>query len=324
MNVSNYYFIIIACLLFNCNHAIKTTYEEKNGFQNAYAITNDTITVVFNKKGGEMTSIKKNGVEYLWQKDSLLWNEQSPILFPIVGKLKDDQYTYNEDRYEMKFHGFGRKENFTILEQKDNTITFQLKSNDNIKAQYPFDFDLRLSYTIKRNTLKVSYNVINLSSTKNMYFSIGAHPGFNCPLEVSHKKNEYQLVFDNTSKPESFDKTGGLFNNLKTQYFEEPGILKIQDTTFNRGALVFNPNPFSKATLVHQPSGKAYLTMSFKDFPFLGIWSARNKNAPFICIEPWYGMADFQSHDKDLTKKEGIQKLNANETFTSSYQIQIH
>ena len=172
--------------------------------------------------------------------------------------------------------------------------------------------------------LNVEYLVKNPSRKEDLYFSIGAHPGFNCPLENNHKRNEYQLVFDTKAKPISHDKKGGLFNGNFTQYFEEEGVLKITDTTFNKGALVFKPNPFSKATLVHKSTGKTYLSLSFKGFPYLGIWSARKANTTFVCIEPWYGLADYASHDKELTKKEGIQRLEANSIFKASYQIEIH
>ena len=319
--LSLFFLLLIIC---SCNQTNKKTINDNKLKSEIFTVSNDTLLVSIKSFGAELSSIQHNKKEYLWQGDSTYWHEQSPLLFPIVGKLKDDNYTYNGKTYNMKFHGFARKQQFQVLEKTKKSISFQLEDNEQTQQVYPFDFDLHVKYTLKNNILNVEYLVKNPSTTEDLYFSIGAHPGFKCPLENNQERNEYQLVFDTNAKPLSHDKKGGLFNRDITQYFQEEGVLKLTDTTFNRGALVFKTNPFAKATLVHKSTGKAYLSVSFKGFPYLGIWSARNANAPFVCIEPWYGLADYDSYDKELTKKEGVQKLEANSTFKASYQIEIH
>lgn len=322
MNNKHLLFILSFICLLSCNEQQKST--NASTLPERFTINNDTLEVSINLLGAELSSIKSNNKEYLWQGDKAYWHEQSPILFPIVGKLKNDKYYYNGIEYNMKFHGFARKEQFSVVNKDNRSITLSLKTNKSIKEQYPFNFELQIRYTIKNNSLEVAYNVINLSKIEPMYFSIGAHPGFICPIEKTHKRNEYELVFDKKVSPNSLDKSGGLFNDRQTQYFKEEGVLKLTDTTFNKGALVFKPNPFNKATLVHKPTGKSYLSVTFKGFPYLGIWSARKPDTPFVCIEPWYGLADFASHNKDLIQKEGIQSLASNSIFKASYRIQIY
>jgi len=290
-------------------------------------IYNNFLKVDIKSKGAELSSIKQSEKEYLWQGDTAIWKHQSPILFPIVGRLVDHEYSYKDKTYPMNFHGFAWKNTFQVIEKSTTSVTFQLTSSKELKEIYPFDFILCVKYTLKNSSLEVEYEVRNPSKTEDLYFSIGAHPAFNCPMEANQKRNEFQLVFDTDAMPKSQDKASGLFIDEFTQYFENPGILKIKDTTFNKGALVFNPNPFSKVTLIHEPSQTKYLSLEFANFPFLGIWSAKNKNgivAPFVCIEPWYGIADKTNHNKDYITKEGIIKLGTNNTFNCKYTVEIY
>lgn len=320
----NLYLVFILVFLCGCNN--KTSKITENLNSEMHSISNDTLTVSVKTKGAELTSIRHNEKEYLWQGNPEFWKHQSPVLFPIVGRLVDHEYIYQDKTYPMNFHGFAWKNNFKLIEKSSNSLTFELTSSDELKEIYPFDFILHIKYTLKGKSLNVEYEVKNLSKKEGLYFSIGAHPAFNCPIEADHKREDYQLVFDTDAMPKSQDKKSGLFINKYTQYFEEPGILKLQDTTFNNGALVFNPNPFNKATLIHEPSQTKYLSMTFKNFPYLGIWSAKNNNekiAPLVCIEPWYGVADFENHDKHIIKKTGINNLEPNDVFNCSFTIEI-
>ncbi len=328
------HFIILAIVTFSisCISNEKKTYPVHNppnskiDTVSIYTISNMDLIVAIKSKGAELSSIKSGFKEYLWQGDEAFWKEQSPILFPIVGRLVDHEFVYRNKTYPMKFHGFAWKSDFKIIEKSSRSITFELTSSKEQKGFYPFDFNLQIKYTLKGKTLDVAYKVENPSKTEGLYFSIGAHPAFNCPMEKDQKRNDYQLVFDVDSMPKSQDKESGLYINRYTQYFKKPGVLELQDSIFNRGALVFKNNPFSKATLIHKPTEKKYLSMQFKNFPYLGIWSMTNKNdaiTPFVCIEPWYGVADAKSHNKDFTQKEGIIKLQPNKTFNCNYTIQI-
>jgi galactose mutarotase-like enzyme len=323
--------VLVVPVILSCRSDVKNPdiFNDINGdlqSKELSTIYNNFLKVDIKSKGAELSSLRHNGKEYLWQGDTAFWKHQSPILFPIVGRLVDHEFIYKGKTYPMKFHGFAWKNNFKVIEKSSNSITFELTSSDKIKETYPFDFILHVKYILKNKSLQVEYTISNTSNTDDLYFSLGSHPAFNCPVENGHKRDEYQLVFDVDSMPKSQDKAGGLFIDQYTQYFKKPGVLKLQDTTFNKGALVFNPNPFSKVTLVHKPSQTEYLSVFFKNHPYLGIWSAKNKNnkvTPFVCIEPWYGVADKASHNKDYTQKEGVMKLTPNDIFNCSFRIEI-
>ena len=321
--------LFILCLfVLGCNFSKvkKEVIEKEQVLIEKYSISNDTLEISIKSKRAELAGIKLDSLEYLWQGDSTYWKHQAPILFPIIGRLVDHEYAYKGKIYPMNFHGFAWTTNFKMIDKSSNSIIFELTSSEKIKEIYPFDFSLLVKYSLKNRALNVEYKVRNLSKTSDLLFSIGAHPAFNCPVEEGQKRSDYQIVFDVDAMPKSQDKESGLFIDQYTQYFKNPGILKLQDTTFNKGALVFNPNPFSKATLMHQPTKKEYLSVTFDNFPYLGIWSTKNndnKIAPFVCIEPWYGVADKASHNKELTQKEGIIKLIPNGIFTCSFTIEI-
>lgn len=320
--------IVLFLVCMSCNFSKEQKISELKTDQNSksYTISNDTLEVSIKSKGAELSSIKSDSMEYLWQGDSTYWKHQAPILFPIIGRLVDHEFIYQGKTYPMNFHGFAWKNNFRVIAKSSSSITFELTSSEKIKEIYPFDFILLVKYTLKDRALNVEYKVENPSKSNELYFSLGSHPAFNCPMEKNQNRSDYQLVFDVDAMPKSHDKESGLFIDQYTQYFKNPGILQLQDSTFNKGALVFNPNPFSKATLIHEPSQKEYFSLIFKNYPYLGIWSAKNEDnkiAPFVCIEPWYGLADKASHNKDYARKEGIMKLTPNEIFNCSITIEI-
>lgn len=318
--------LLLIIILIGCKKSISKENNNKleQKTEGVYQISNDTLQVSIKSFGAELTSIQHNSREYIWQGNPDFWKHQSPTLFPIVGRLVNHEYQLNGKTYKMNFHGFAWKRNFKLTEKTKKSITLELSSTKKIKKQYPYNFILKIKYTVKGNKLVVNYNVINPSIEEELFFSIGGHPAFNIPLEEGQKRNDYQLVFDTDAMPKSRNKDGGLFIDSYTQFFEEPGILKIQDTTFNSGALVFNPNPFSKTSLVYKPTNNKFFTLDFKDFPYLGIWSANKPNAPFVCVEPWYGVAESIHHNQEFTSKEGIQKLKPKQEFNATYSIIIH
>lgn len=325
MKQSIIFSICIFTLFMSCNSAKQKTeivtskpYEEMA----VHTIGNKNLKVSIKTKGAELTSIKADATEYLWQGNPEFWNRQSPILFPIVGRLKDHEYTFDGKTYKLPQHGFARDYDFTVVNKTNQSITFEQTASKASKAIYPFDFVLQITYTINGKSLDVDYLVKNPSASDELYFSIGAHPAFNCPIEKGQKRSEYQLVFNTDDMPKTQDKIDGLYIDQWTQYFTEPGILELPDTVFDEGSLTFNSNPFSKVTLVYKPTNKKYLSVTCKDFPYLGIWSSKN-NSPFVCIEPWFGIADHTNHNKDYKQKEGVIKLEANETFKSRYTIEI-
>lgn len=293
---------------------------ENNKF---YTLENNFLKATFKTSGAELTSLICNDIEYIWDADPKHWNRHTPVLFPFVGAEKDNSYLYKGIEYKIGQHGFARDQSFSVINYNSSEIIFELTESNESKKIYPFNFILQIKYTLNHKNLTTEYIVKNPSSTEIMYFSIGAHPAFKCPFNPEHTREEYNIVFDTESSPKSqLLKNGLRTNDYFTVFNTQKGVLNLPKNIFDKDALVFNPNPFSKATFVHKESNKEFMSVIFKGFPYLGIWS-KSKDSPFICIEPWHGIADHVNHNKELTKKEGIIKLETCKTFSCEYVISI-
>ena len=286
-----------------------------------YKISNNFISAVIKDFGAQLCSLKRNGVniEYIWQADEKYWPRHSPILFPIVGKLIDDEYIYDNKTYKMSQHGFARDNIFTLFEKKKNYLCFKLEQNKQTLEQYPFNFELYLSYQLIENSLKIGYKVIN-KDDKTMPFSIGAHPAFNWPLSNERKNDSYFKFYD-TEELERFPLTKDGISGKKEFLPLFDGKLNINKKVFKNDALVIE-NLKEKTILFANNINDKFIRVEFDDFPYLGLWS-KPSGAPFICIEPWHGIADFIGHNKKLEDKKGIKFLKKNEVFLTSYIISI-
>ncbi|GGD47054.1 LACX protein [Malaciobacter pacificus] len=281
-----------------------------------YIIKNDYIQATINSYGAQLNSLKKidESLDYIWCADEKYWNRSSPILFPIVGKLKDNEYIYNNKTYKMNQHGFARDKEFEIAKLSDLEIKFRLSYDESTLKIYPFKFELYLSYKLEDNRLIISYEVINKDDDL-MYFSIGAHPAFNWPLE-DERKDECYLELDKKIASRFFLEDG-LLSNFSEMNSEK---IYLSDELFSKDALVFK-NEF-KEVVYKNTQNDRFVKINFKDFPYLGIWS-KPTGAPFLCIEPWHGVADNINHNKDIKLKEGVITLKAQEVFRSTYSIEI-
>jgi len=287
-----------------------------------YKLSNDKLSISLKTYGAELSSIRKNNLEYLWQADAQFWGRHAPILFPIVGRLLDDEYVYKGQKYTLGQHGFARDRVFEVKVVTKERITFELVADDELRKIYPFDFVLQVKYTLVDSSIKVEYFVQNPSEHKDLLFSIGAHPAFNCPVEKGQRRDEYYLQFDMETAPVAYLAENAYYNGETVSVMSKEGILHLSDTIFDRGSLTFRPNSFAQATLIHQPSGKEYVRMSFHNYPYLAIWSKVNLS-PFVCIEPWHGVADHVDHNKELSQKTGIIRLAPKQLFMCDYTIEI-
>jgi len=288
-----------------------------------HVLENEYLTVRFKTEGAELTSVKdkKSGQEYIWQADPTVWSRHAPVLFPIVGRLKNDQYRLNGDTYSMKQHGFARDQDFSVLDQTKTQITFGLTASPTTQEQYPFNFVLDIRYTLRERTLEVFYQVINRDQVV-MPFSIGAHPAFYCPAQQNQRLQEYHLAF---KKPETLDRhllNDGLRTGETKRMLTDEKVLPLHQQLFEADAIIFKNSASDQVSIVRQSDGKPIVTVQFAGFPYLGIW--QKVGADFYCIEPWYGLADATEASGDLTTKEGIQKLSSNEQFEAVHQIIFH
>ncbi len=274
------------------------------------------------EKGAELTSITNlsTQTEYLWQADPTFWGRKAPVLFPIVGLLNNNHFTYQGRSYDMKQHGFARDMNFEVLKETDNSIRFALRSKGKTTKQFPFHFALQIEYTLVEKTLTVTYRVIN-PFLEDLYFSIGGHPGFNCPIQEGEKRSDYQLVFNEKETTSTQLIVDGLRNGETQTVLDNENTIALTDELFDNDALILSNLKSNTVSL--QKGDTKFWTFDFSGFPYLGIWS-KNRKSPFVCIEPWFGIADKVGQDPDFTKKEGVIKLKPSEVFECSYTIEFH
>ncbi len=281
-------------------------------------LASDKLTVSINSFGAEISSVKdKNNIEFIWQADKNVWARHAPVLFPIVGKLKGDQYFFEGKTYSLPQHGFARDMEFELVSKSHDSCAFTLASNEETKQKYPFDFTFDIKYELKENTLTVSYMVKN-PSDKIMYFSVGAHPAFNCPLLPGEKFEDYYLQFE-SCRPLCTVLTNGLLNTSLKQPNVKNNKLPLTADLFDNDALVFENNQVNVMSLCSSESGHK-ITMNCTGWPFFGIWSKKG-NTQFVCLEPWYGIADHVDSDHDLTAKKGILPLAPETEFNCSYSV---
>ena len=287
-----------------------------------YEIKNEHIKAKIKSFGAELNSLQKidEDLEYMWQGDSKYWNRHSPILFPIVGRLKNDSYTYQNQKYNMTQHGFARDKEFEVIKNEVDFIEFRLKSDEKTLEIYPFSFELYLSYKLEKNSLIVSYKVINKSDDK-MLFSIGAHPAFNWTLKEDEKKENYFLEFENIKETKRYflNDKGLVYDSVDLKIIDNK--IALNEELFKNDALVFEDLNIKTLTLKNSIN-ENYIKLNFENFPYLGIWS-KPTGAPFICIEPWFGVADDENSNQNFEDKKGIITLQKDEIFSCFYSIEI-
>lgn len=287
-----------------------------------FQISNDKITVQVDSMGAELKSLKEVAAdrEYMWNADPKYWKRTSPVLFPLVGGVREGVYRLDGQEYPMGQHGLARDMEFKLKSQVAHEIWFTLESDEDTLKRYPYPFVLELGYELADMTVIVKWRVKN-PAKDTMYFSIGGHPAFLCPIEEGTKQSDYKIRFDTGEKVVSSCLEDGLVSGQKITYELKDGILPVTEHLFDGDALVIEHDQAHSVALV-TPDGREYLTVTF-DAPLFGIWSPPKKQAPFICIEPWYGRCDAADYTGDWREREWVQTLGAGETFAADYKITI-
>lgn len=287
-----------------------------------FTIEDQQLRISIQPKGAELQSIfhKGHNTEYMWNGDPAIWAKHSPLLFPIVGTLKDNTYFYNGKAYELSRHGFARDREFAVETQSADAITFVLRSDEASLKVFPFGFELRVSYRIQGGALTTTYAVTNPDSTP-LYFSVGGHPAFKVPLAPNTTYTDYYLEFEQSEQaprwPISKD---GLIESEPIPLLNGARKLPLTKELFAKDALVFKGLHSTSVSLKSQRTERG-LTMRFPGFPFLGIWAA--PGADFVCIEPWCGIADPVDSNQQWTEKEGINRLEGGASFERSWTLSV-
>ena len=299
---------------------------QKNIEQEQIKMENDQIEVIVNYHGAELRSLKKKATEqeYLWNADAKYWGRTSPVLFPFVGGVKNKVYRHEGKEYPMNQHGFARDMEFSLVSQSADEVWFALEDTEETYKVYPFHFHLEIGYRLEDASVSVMWKVKNINNTQ-MHFAIGAHPAFFCPLHEGEKQSEYYLGFRDGlgNAPEALVNTvfgeGGVVTTQKKEYKLADGCLSIDEHLFDGDALVIEDHQIQRVTLM-DPQKKEYLAVEF-DAPLAGIWSPPKKQAPFVCIEPWYGRCDSEIFDGELKDRDWENTLAAGAEFEASYKI---
>lgn len=287
-----------------------------------YRIENQILSVSVSTKGAELQGIRHmgNGLDYLWNGDEKFWGKKSPVLFPVVGGLKNNQYQFNDKSYVLTRHGFARDREFTVTRQEGDTLTFTLTSDESTLTLFPFSFKFSITYSLMGNRLITTYQVEN-TGTETMYFSLGGHPAFKVPLTGNTNFEDYYLAFNMAETSGCWPLSAeGLIEKKSLPFFQNTNLLPLKKSLFYQDALVFKDLRSTSVSLKSQkiPHG---LTLHFEGFPFFGIWNA--KNADFVCLEPWCGIADSVDTSGKLITKEGINSMKPGEKFTRNWQVEV-
>ena len=289
-----------------------------------YVLQNNEITVEIDSLGAEIKSLKRNadGREYMWHGDPAYWGRTSPVLFPFVGAVRDQKYRHNGNEYAMGQHGFARDMEFVLSSQTEEEIFFSLESCEETLKKYPFSFCLQIGYRLQGSSVKVLWKVEN-TGKEEMYFSIGAHPAFLCPLHGEADKKGYGLRFHAlTSELHHHGNTPAGLAVMEDEVLPlEQGEVKFTEGFFDKCTYMVEGKQTDAVSLLDR-NGKAYVTVCF-DTPLFAIWSPEKKNAPFVCIEPWYGRCDALGFDGELKDRDYENALAAGEVFEAEYEICI-
>lgn len=285
-----------------------------------FTLESASLRVDVISKGAELQSLynKDQQLEYLWQGDPAFWGKRSPVLFPIVGTLKENRFNYKEQSYSLNRHGFAREMDFELSEQTPDKLVFALTDSAKTKEAFPFSFRFEVEYRLAGSVLSVTYRVKN-PSDETIWFSVGAHPAFRVPLAADTNYEDYFLEFE---KPETVGRwlivEGGLIGKGTEPLLNNERRLSLTRELFARDAVVLKGLHSEKMRLGCMKNNLGF-EFSYPGFPFMGIWAA--PGADFVCIEPWCGIADSIDASGKIEEKEGIENVSAGGIFERTWSV---
>lgn len=286
-------------------------------------LQNDQLSILVSEKGAELQSIKgADGKEYLWQADPKYWPRHSPILFPIVCSVNNETYRVDGHEYHLPRHGFARDAEFKLITQNERKATFALESSEDTKKVYPYDFTLSISYVLDGNRIGVIWHVHN-TDTREIHFQIGGHPAFNIPNMKDGESQHGRIRLDNQEPMDALHSYGdGSHAMDEVPFIEaEDGIMEFSDNTWRNDSIKIHKCQLHRAELLNK-AGKPEVTVEFRT-PVVAFWSPYDKQAPFVCIEPWYGIGDPRDFNGEFKEKPLMNHLQPGASFMSKYDIII-
>lgn len=284
-------------------------------------LANKYLSAQLHLKGAELKSLIElsTGTEYIWQSDPAFWTGAAPILFPIIGGLKDNTYYFEGKPYHIPSHGFVRNKEWKVVETNATKAIFSTKSDTETKMMYPWDFELKAIYELVDHSIKISYEVLN-KSVIGMYFSIGSHPAFNLPFAGGYIEH-YYVEFSEVEYLDRYFFKNGLHLNETEAIFDNCKQIYCKRNLFDRGPIIFK-NPKSRAFTLRSSQRSKHIKVFTDNISHMALWAA--PQAPFICIEPWLGIPDNIDTNQNFATKEGILHLDSEKIFETSYRISIN
>ena len=289
-----------------------------------HVLKNDILTVQVKEHGAELASIRKGSTEYLRKADPAFWGRHSPVLFPIVGSVWDKKYRVDGKEYELGQHGFARDMDFTLVSGSESEVRYRLESDEDTLGKYPWPFVLEIAYRLHGNRLDVIWEVEN-PGNDDMYFQIGAHPAFYYPDYTPEAEERGFLSFGRSEGLECIRIKEKGCGDADTKYplpVPGDGMMPVRRDTFDTIDTIMLQDSQIGRVVLHRNDGTPWLALSF-DAPVVGIWSPPTRNAPFICLEPWYGRCDRAGYEGDYRDKDWVNRLAPGERFRSVYTIEI-
>ena len=290
-----------------------------------YTIKNNMIEVVISDHGAEVQSVKgaHTGEEYMWQADPEIWGRHAPVLFPIVGRLKNDEYKYQGKTYHMGQHGFARDCDFEVENHTQESITFLLKDNEKTREMYPFKFEFRVNYNLMNNLLEENFSVVN-KSDETMIFGVGGHPGFNLPVNNGEEKEDYYFDMHPSIARVKIPLKGAYLDWNNRSLASTDSFISLSDELFKDDALIYELHGHDNKVSLRTDKSKFHINVWTRNAPYVGIWSQYPNTANYVCIEPWWGIADREDADGELEHKYGMNHLEPGKEYQAGFSITYH
>lgn len=288
-----------------------------------YQLSNGTIMIHVNSLGAQLESLRhlETATEYMWQREAYAWSQCAPVLFPFVAKLYQDTAWIAGKEYHMKIHGFIQNMEAKSVVRTEDKISFYFHSDAGTLACYPYEFGLTVIFQLSDNTLIQRFRVENPGSNP-MSFTIGAHPAFNCPLHPGECFEDYCLFIEDTAHVPLLNPDGTLEMDNPRAIPCKNGRIPLSHGLFRDDALVFTDLKTKKAALCHRDTHKG-IEMTFTGMNYLGVWSPKHVDAPFVCLEPWMGLPNCKGEERDFSKKPGMICLNPGENHTTGFSVAL-
>lgn len=283
------------------------------------------MEAVVTTKGGELISFKdEEGIERIWQGDPEYWTGRNPLLFPVVGNLKEGKIKINGETYSMNRHGFAREREFIITEQAEDHVVMELRADEDTLKKYPFNFKLQVCHRLEDSGFVTSFEIVNLDK-REMPFCIGAHTAFCCPVFADETFEDYDIVFDEKEQADSLllNSDGYIQKGKTVPFLRDSDRFALNYEPFEKmDTVIFSGLKSTGVSLKHRLKGHG-VHMDFEGFPFMAFWTKGAQRAPFICIEPWHGCAALEDEDGDFKHKEACICLQPGERKEFLYKVKI-